>query len=215
MKCEHACPECGNGDFKRLELPNGLLVHWILNPGLAFNELVLGQRIPKLTLICQSCDLPLLQRQYVPCPSCESIHNARLWTGRYGFKNWLGLVCPGCANRIPCLWNIFSLLILSATVPLWFLPYRLYFRDRCVPQPTVRNNYFPDASTAWWLMGLSFGSFMWITMSLIPGIAKAVRSGASPANEILVGLLIWTIAGVCFAFFMKKYLTRKANPESD
>ncbi|RZS94996.1 hypothetical protein BC751_0509 [Cecembia calidifontis] len=30
---------------------NPLMLHWILNPGLANNELIMGQRIPKVTLI--------------------------------------------------------------------------------------------------------------------------------------------------------------------
>jgi hypothetical protein len=30
---------------------NPLMLHWIINPGLAINELILGQRIPKITLV--------------------------------------------------------------------------------------------------------------------------------------------------------------------
>ena len=33
--------------YKVWKLPHPMLIHWVLNPGLAFNELILGQRVPK------------------------------------------------------------------------------------------------------------------------------------------------------------------------
>ncbi len=42
--------------YKVWKLPHPMLLHWIINPGLAFNELILGQRIPKITLIDKTSD---------------------------------------------------------------------------------------------------------------------------------------------------------------
>jgi len=131
------CPKCGNSNFKIWRLPNVGLIHWVLNPGLAVNELMLGQRVPKETPECKSCELTIGERSYVVCPHCHEMHPSRVWAGKNGFRNWLGLVCPSCLRRIPCLWNVFSLLILAVTSPLWYLPYRLYFRDRQVLPPAM------------------------------------------------------------------------------
>src|SRR5712671_261154 len=158
MSIEHKCPRCQSTEMKRWELPNWMLLHWVLNPGLAFNELVLGQRIPKVILICQSCQLPLMERQYIPCPKCGSIHDGRLWAGKSGFGNWLGIVCPTCSTRIPCLRNALSFLLLCVSAPVWYLPYRLYFRDRTVSGPAHPPTVSPTIPNkiAWWKMGLSF-----------------------------------------------------------
>jgi len=199
--------------MKRLELPNWMLVHWVLNPGLAINELILGQRLPKVMLICQSCPGPLMERQYVLCPECETIHDGRLWAGLRGFGNWLGYVCPTCKQRIPCLWNVCSLLLLCLLSPLWYLPYRLYFRDRLgsppaqqpnAPLPTVKN-------VKWWKMGLGYGVFMWVAMSLAPAVAAYGKTGRMPMHILLSGGVIWLLAGVAFGLFMYLFMSRKSK----
>jgi len=135
---DYQCPKCQGHDLKRLEWPNWMIVHWVLNPGLAFNEVVLGQRLPKLMLTCQSCPGTLLERQFVPCPHCGIVHDSRSWSGLHGFGNWLGIVCPECKKRIPCLWNLTSLVVLTLLSPLWYLPYRYYFRNRPAAPPPLR-----------------------------------------------------------------------------
>lgn len=107
------------GRYGRWQLLHPLLLHWVLNPALAFNELVLGQRIPKLTLIDKTSTAALIERRCVPCPHCQALHDGRLWSGRRGFGNWFGLLCPSCAGVIPCLWNGCSLLLLTLTFVLW------------------------------------------------------------------------------------------------
>lgn len=78
--------------YKVWKLPHPMLVHWVVNPGLAFNELFLGQRMPKITLIDKTSDAPLMERQYIPCPHCNTIHNGLLWAKRGPYKNWIGIV---------------------------------------------------------------------------------------------------------------------------
>lgn len=102
---------------------NPLMLHWIINPGLAFNELVLGQRMPTVQWVERYSDKPYFFRVYIPCPHCGTLHLCSKWSGmnRTAYKNWFGLYCDHCGQIIPCLWNLTSLVILLLTSPLWFL----------------------------------------------------------------------------------------------
>jgi hypothetical protein len=84
-----------------------------------FNELVLGQRIPKVSLIDKQSDSPLMEKQYVPCLHRNTIHNGLLWSKRNAFGCWFEHVCQSCHNIIPCLWNITSILLLTIAFPIW------------------------------------------------------------------------------------------------
>jgi hypothetical protein len=67
--------------YKVWQLPHPMVLHWVMNPGLAFNELILGQRLPKVMLVDKTSDAPLMERQYVPCPECNVLTDARVWGG--------------------------------------------------------------------------------------------------------------------------------------
>ena len=95
--------------FEIWALPHPLILFWVLFPALIFNELILGQRQPKVSLVDKKSDKPWMERCYIPCPHCETLNDARLWAKGSAFGNWFGLVCPSCHEIIPCLWNIFSL----------------------------------------------------------------------------------------------------------
>lgn len=212
MPSDYTCPRCTSARLKRISLPHPLLLHWVINPGLAFNELVLGQRVPKLSLECQECNLPLIERSLVPCPHCGVVHDARIWSGKNGFGNWLGPVCPSCTRRIPALWGVTSLAVLALTSPIWYLPYRYYFRDRVVQGPgtaiptdrtaSVRNSV---------KMGLSFGSIMFVALSLAPNMLHYQRTGIWDTHRLLVELLIMVLGGVFFGSSMHWYLNRRAR----
>jgi hypothetical protein len=195
-----------------------MILHWILNPGLAFNEVVLGQRIPKTQLVCKECDGPLMDRGYVPCPSCRIMHLSRLSSGKGMFGNWRGVACPSCGKAIPCLWNLFSLVILALTFPLWSLPYFLYFRKRPLkplfhledgkpptPKPVTRKT--------WIYMGALWGIFMWVAMSLLP----ALRRGDIDVEwkSALIGLPIWIAGGLAFGLSMWFFLGRKVKQQNE
>ena len=105
---------------------NPILIHWQINPGLAVNELLLGQRIPRQTFVCRHCgDWSKPEFQFYECPGCQRKHSSKIWIGRNAFGNWHGLVCPDCEAKIPCLMNVFSLLIWVVLSPI-LLP--LYFK---------------------------------------------------------------------------------------
>ncbi|QEH34910.1 hypothetical protein OJF2_34550 [Aquisphaera giovannonii] len=107
------CPCCFGTSHAIWKLPNPLILHWVINPGLAFNELILGQRLPRLLFICKSCPMPLARRSYVFCPSCGLYSESMIWSGWNSFGHWLGIVCPDCGRRIPSLSNALSWVILK------------------------------------------------------------------------------------------------------
>lgn len=194
--------------YKVMKLPNLLLVHWILNPGLAINELILGQRVPKITLIDKTSDAPLMERQYIPCPSCGEIHDSRLWSKGNSFGHWFGLLCPKCGSKIPCLWNLTSIVILVLTFPVWFF-IKKYFEKSWHERELAKFNVVAAEEvtakkTSWVKMGLSFGVLMFGFMTL-PKLFGNHLSLAQVAFEAVV----WLGAGLFFGVVMWFFMGRK------
>ena len=124
--------------FKIQALPHPFVLHWVLNPVIMFNELILGQRLPKVMLIDKESDKPWMERCYIPCLHCETLNDVRLWEKSHVVcGHWFSIVCPSCHQIIPCLWNIFSLAVLATTLPLWYFPAR-YFRQRWLEKEKER-----------------------------------------------------------------------------
>ena len=205
--------------YKKWALPHPLLLHWILNPGVALNEVFLGQRMPKVTLIDKTIDKPLMERTFVPCPSCGELHDGRLWAKGNGFGHWFGLVCPTCDNVIPCLWNLTSLLILLITFPAWILPVRLwkqrwlnFEKNRLL---AVKNNTVLDWSDVPWIkIGvLGFGGTMWIATSLLHVVIGA-RGNAPTWFMVIIGIPICGIGGLLFGLGMRHFLGRRPKVQS-
>jgi predicted RNA-binding Zn-ribbon protein involved in translation (DUF1610 family) len=206
----YQCPNCGGSQFTIWKLPHPIIVHWVLNPGLVANELLLGQRMPKITLICRTCPLPLIERSYIPCPHCHTLHDGRRWSGRKAFGNWLGYGCPACGLAIPCLWNVFTLVALAVTSPIWFLPYVLLLRQH---QPNFGKASVPKpvkARTFVWV-GAFWGLFMWICMGLTPAFYQTWQGHFFPTEVVLLQLLMWSLAGGLFGFVMWRILSRKPS----
>jgi len=195
--------------YKVWKLPHPMLIHWIVNPGLAFNELILGQRIPKITLIDKASDAPLMERQYVPCPHCNTIHSGSLWAKQGAFKNWFGLFCPDCENIIPCIWNLTSLVLLAATFPIWGWfrrplesRWRIYKKNQFIKNKDLAP--ITAKNTSWLKMGLIYGTLMFCFISLPNIISADVTS-----KYIITQLLIWLVAGLAFGGTMKLFLGRR------
>ncbi len=212
---DYICPKCGGADFKRWELPHPLILHWILNPGIAVNEVFLGQRLPKLQLICNRCEGPLMNRGYVPCPACGTMHFGRLWSRKRSFGNWRGIACPMCGAAIPCLWNVFSRLLLAVTFPIWALPYCFWFCKRPLKRiyqmesgelPKVK----PITRKMWFAMGAAYGGLMWVCMSLLPALA-AMRKHEVSWVPVLIGVPLWGSGGALFGACMWFILGRKRH----
>ena len=211
--------------YKVYTWENWMLLHWILNPGLVFNELILGQRIPKISLIDKTINKPLNERSLVPCPHCETLHDGRTWSSINGtaFKNWFGLYCKNCGNIIPCLINVFSFILLVVTFPIWGW-FRKYLKAKWLAkQPkrfeNIKLNYIVNPINTKILLkfGLGWAAFMFLIMS----IGYPYLLGQEITKKmILFGIIIWPICGLLAAYFLKillnKILTTKVkNPATN
>ena len=157
--------------FKVWALPHPLVLHWVLNPVIMFNELIFGQRLPKVTLIDKKSDKSSMEGCYIPCPHCETLNDSRLWAKGNAFNHWFGFVCPSCHEIIPCLWNIFSLAILAITFPLWYFPAR-FFRRRWLEKEKKRlakvlERPLIQAKSINWLLINVFGCGVSICMAYV------------------------------------------------
>lgn len=190
-----------------------MILHWLINPGLAFNELVLGQRIPKVSLIDKTSSKPKVERSVIPCPHCNTLHDGRTWSGQNGTatKNWFGLYCPSCMEVIPCVMNVFTLLILTLTYPIWG-----WFKNRIKEnwldkQPerfqnlTFESNLKSFNKKGWIKLGLIWGAFMFVIMTFV---FPFMSNETITPKRSLVGLILWTIGGLIFGYTMKLMMNK-------
>lgn len=196
--------------YKIMKLPNVVILHWVLNPGLCINELILGQRLPKATLIDETSDEPLSERSYVECPSCETIHNLKLWGKGNGFRHYNGLYCPICEEKIPSLLNVFSILLLVLTFPLW-KPAQLIYGERFKAWELVRlransEDAAEPVNASGMKMGLSFGAAMGVFF-----LVQAVLIKGWSVEAVCISIVSALLAGVFFGMTMKFVLSRKGR----
>ena len=208
-----------NFDKKKYKIytwKNWMMLHWILNPGLIVNELILGQRVPKITLEDKISDKPRLERSFVPCPHCETLHDARTWSTHNGtaFKNWFGLYCTNCGKTIPCLLNIFSFILLLVTFPLWGWFRKGLKRLWLQNQPKrfthidIENTPNPFNNKSWIHTGLSWGAIMFVMMTLI---FPYLDHSEIRVKSILLGVVVWSLAGLLFGYIMKVFFQAIGN----
>ena len=200
-------------------LPHPLVLVWVLFPGAILNELILGQRLPKVMLTDKESDKPWMERTYVPCPHCETLNDSRLW-GKgniFAFGHWFGLVCPSCHQIIPCLWNIFSLVVLAITFPLWYFPAR-FFRRRWLEKEKERlanaleQPLIQAKSINWLLRGtLYLGGLMWLILGVIPQVWEVLNGGEWDWIMMFIALPIWLVTGFAWGLFMRFFMNRKGE----
>jgi hypothetical protein len=193
--------------FKIWNWKNPVMLHWIINPGLVINELILGQRVPKTMLIERDSSKTLQEKINVPCPHCGTIHSGLKWsTKNNGFKNWFGLYCDNCGKTIPCLTNLTSYLILALTFPIW-----MWFKDSLKQnwlqkQPSRYNNLDlqnvpnPFEGYGWIRQGLYWGLFMFVFFNVL---FPLINGESLILRKVLFGIPICTIGGLAFGYTMK------------
>ncbi len=204
--------------YKIHALPHPLVFIWILNPLVIIHELILGVRLPKVTLIDkESCD-PLMERSYVPCPHCETINDGRIWMKAHALGHWYGFVCPNCEQIIPCLWSLCSYAILIITFPLWYFPIR-FFRDRWIVKEKARlakvleRPLLQANDVNWKLIGTFFwGGFMWLFMVVIPEVWNVMNGEEWNLKMLFVfGLPFWLVAGFGWGLWMHIIMNKKGK----
>ena len=185
---------------------NPMMLHWIINPGIAFNELVLGQRVPKVTLIERDSAKTLAERTFIPCPHCGKLHSGLQWTpqNKTAFKNWFGLYCERCGKIIPCLTNVTSYVILGLTFPVWFLfknKWKVkWFKEQKIRFSKPLNLTYSEPKFQWMSLGLSVGFFMFVFMEVL---FPLIKGESLTQKGLLIGILIWAFAGLYSGFSMK------------
>lgn len=194
--------------YKVYTWKNWMMLHWILNPGLMVNELILGQRVPKISLEDKTSNKPRIERSFVPCPHCDTLHDGRTWSqqNKTGFQNWFGLYCPNCGNIIPCLLNIFSFIVLAITFPIWGW-FRTSSKNKWIEkQPqrfqamNIEKTPNPFDNKNWIKTGLSWGIFMFLMMTIV---FPYLFNEAISTKSIVLGAVIWSIGGLAFGYTMK------------
>jgi hypothetical protein len=193
--------------YKAWKLPNPWLVHWVINPGLAFNELVLGQRLPAFSLIERDRQKALKDREsIVPCPSCGAMNDGALY-GETALGNYAGLSCVECGAKIPALKNVFTWLILMVTWPLW-KPFELRLgpgllaRQQATLQAAKAKGLPEEAEVSGLRMGLFFGVFMGLFF-----LAQRLLYGADLQSALIVASVSAVFCGVFFGVAMKIFMT--------
>jgi len=193
-----------------------VILHWIINPGLVINELILGQTIPKIMLMEKDGDKPFYQRSLVPCPHCGTLHNGLKWSAqnKTAFKNWYGFYCDNCEKIIPPQRNLTSLLILIITFPIWGW-YRNSLKENWLKKQPERyrniNLEFTEKKNTtknWLKSGLFFGLFMFIAMTFI---FPLIEQEPITKKHILISIPIWLIAGLGWGYTMKIWMNRKGK----
>ena len=194
-----------------------LVLFWLLFPPIIINELIFGQRQPKVSLVDKTSDKPWMERTYVPCPHCETLNDARLWAKWDAFGNWFGLMCPSCHQTIPCLWNVFSLVILAITFPLWYFPAKS-LRQRQIEKEKERlanalqRPLIQAASINWFLRGTVFlGGIMYMIFDFIPQMWDVLHGEEWDLTMTLVNLPLWLIAGFLSGLSMRWWMNRKGQ----
>ncbi len=199
--------------------------HWIVNPGIAINELLIGQRVPKVMLIDKQSDKAWMERSYTPCPHCGTVHQNAVWSKKNKnlFGNWYGLYCPDCGGVIPCLSNIFTRIIRIITYPLWFwkkddLKARWIEKQKLKSQNLDLTPMTHD-EVNWKKIGFKFGAWMFIFMTIffqgfLYFFDEGKLKGEIPFFDlrfILINLVVWSLAGWGFSAFLKYYSGRKGQ----
>ena len=193
------------------------LFHWILNPGLAVNELIFGQRVPKTMLIEKDNSKSLQERTVVPCPHCGEMHAGYKWSQtNNAFKNWFGLYCDRCGEIIPCVRNSTSLFLLITPFPIWIWFVKKWKQTWLKKQPIRYTQLNRDDIAdrlygyGWIRVGLLFGTFMYFSNIFI----KLTMEGSIEISVLLIGIPIHTTGGLLFGYIMKLTNRKKNNIQS-
>ncbi|GAB5527781.1 MAG: hypothetical protein Roseis2KO_56530 [Roseivirga sp.] len=204
-----------------------MFFHWLINPGVVVSELIMGQRVPKVILIDKQSDKPFMERSYVPCPHCKTLHNNATWSHKNNnvLGNWFGLYCYSCGEVIPCLLNICSRVILVVTYPLWFWRKEVA-RAKWIEKQKQKSIQLDTAimvhkDVPWLKMSFLFGATMFVVMTIY---FKTVQYHSDPQGEtvlehlwdvpfLLVSLGLWTLGGLAFGYGMK-YMMGRVNKKN-
>ncbi|WP_141733461.1 hypothetical protein [Oligoflexus tunisiensis] len=100
------CPTCGAEHSRKvMTATDPMVLHYILNPGVAFAELLFGIRIPAEASRCLACGTV-----FHSCHSCSRSFDSLDLAGRRFHR---GIRCPHCSGVIPARLNLLTRAILK------------------------------------------------------------------------------------------------------
>lgn len=202
--------------YKVWDWKSPYILHWVINPGLVINELLLGQTIPKVMLIEREGDKPFYQRSLVPCPHCGTVHNGLKWSAqnKTAYKNWFGYYCDNCEEIIPVHRNLTTMLLLIITFPIWGW-FRKSLKQRWLAKQPERYKKVTfqisdniNSTRAWLKRGLLFGFFMFVTMGLV---FPFIYGEQITLVSVLIGIPLWIIMGNAWGATMKWWMSKKGD----
>lgn len=206
--------ESFKSEYRLWTWKNIYMLHWIINLGLAINELFLGQRVPKIMLIKEESTKTLPEKSFVPCPHCGTIHPSLEWSSqnKTAFGNWFGLYCNHCGKVIPCLRNLTSLVIIVITFPIWIWFKKIFFKKWL----TIQKEKFskplklsaPEYSV--WLHGLKIGIGYYILIMLTKFVIfQETFTWKKPIGNFIGAMII----GFVSAAIIKEMIMKKGGKE--
>lgn len=183
-------------------------LNWILNPGLALNELILGQRIAAKV----SIDKYDSDKKYVKCPHCGEMHDLYLWNTYSPYRNWFGLYCPSCTLTIPCTRNATSLLITFLTLPLWIWFYKSWKTRWLLHQAQIFSEIKKTEDDydnfSIFIPGFSLSGIMVIVSTILYPI---LHGDTINGLMTLIAIPAWIIGGLCFGYILWHIRLLKRN----
>lgn len=205
-----------NTKYKIKTWKNPDMLFWIINPGIIINELIFGQRVPKVMLIDRESDKPLSEKTHIPCPHCGTLHANQKWTpqNKTAYGNWFGLYCDHCKNTIPCLRNLTSFLFLVISAPIWYW-FKDLWKKKWLEAQKIKFSQpliLTQAEFDWRKIGLSWGFDMYIFMTILfPLITQEEIS----KSKLLIGIPTWAMGGLLFGLITKRIGSpKKSNPKT-
>lgn len=184
------------------------MLHWMINPGLAINEIFFGQRVPRIMLVEKVSKKKLPEKSFVQCPHCGTIHASLKWTpqNKTAFGNWFGLYCDHCEKTIPCTRNLTALVIEVVTFPIWGW-FRKSWKEKWLIQQNEKfskqlNETLPEY--IWWKTGIEMGVGVYML-----GVIWNLIDSTPVGNESLVGSIL---VGLVFGYVMKGIIEPSKPP---
>lgn len=191
------------------------MLHWIINPGVAINELILGQRVPKIMLIKKDSPKPLPGKSFVPCPHCGTIHSSLEWSmqNKTAFRNWFGLYCNHCGKIIPCVRNLTSLGIILITFPIWIWFIKAWKKKWLIKQKERFSGplKFDSPEYIVWLEGLKIGIGYYILIMITKFVIfNDPFTWKKPIGNLIGAIVIGLISALLIKeMYMKKLLKKQ------
>ena len=70
-----------------------MVLYSLIHPSIAIGEFFFGFRIPKVVLIERDKDKEFIDRTFVACPHCNTLHSAAKLEQHPEYKSWVGMYC--------------------------------------------------------------------------------------------------------------------------